>query len=293
MKGYTFIKDFRDNENYRKSFNNLAINIFGINFEEWKKQGYWTNKYIPYAFFDKDKIAANVSANIIDLNFNGKKKKAIQIGTVMTDKNYRGQALSRKLIESIFEDYKNDCDFFYLFANKTVLNFYPKFGFRRTWEYQTIADFEKKQSNITVKKINMDNFSERDMFINLVKNTVIFSKISMIDNLGLIMFYCGLFMKDDIYYIPELNIAAVAEYSENTICIYDIFSKNEFDLNAVVNALLTHDKMKVVFGFTPAKNENFNSILKENDDDALFIKDNSNDSEFNLDKEMFPVLSHA
>jgi predicted GNAT family acetyltransferase len=54
----------------------------------------------------------------------GKEYQAIQIGTVMTHPDYRKKGLAKKLIEHITAIYEKQSDFIYLFANKTVLDFY-------------------------------------------------------------------------------------------------------------------------------------------------------------------------
>ena len=38
--------------------------------------------------------------------------------------------------EEVLRDWTNQCDGMFLFANETVLDFYPKFGFRRETQYQ-------------------------------------------------------------------------------------------------------------------------------------------------------------
>jgi hypothetical protein len=46
------IKDYKHNEKLRNSFNQLAINTFGIEFETWYKHGFWTEKYIHYSIIE-------------------------------------------------------------------------------------------------------------------------------------------------------------------------------------------------------------------------------------------------
>lgn len=79
---------------------------------------------------------ANVSVNIMDFVILGEEKRYVQIGTVMTDENYRNQGLSRTLIKKILKEWENKCQGIYLYANNSVLNFYPKFGFSVCSEYQ-------------------------------------------------------------------------------------------------------------------------------------------------------------
>lgn len=45
-----FIKDYKQDDARRASFNRLADSIFGIQFEEWYQQGFWNDNYICYSF---------------------------------------------------------------------------------------------------------------------------------------------------------------------------------------------------------------------------------------------------
>lgn len=72
------MKDYKHNENLRKSFNELATMIFGIHFEDWYEQGFWSQRYIPFSYIDKGRVVANVSVNVLDFEMDGEKKSAIQ-----------------------------------------------------------------------------------------------------------------------------------------------------------------------------------------------------------------------
>ncbi len=79
MKTYKFIKDYKNNNNYRLSFNNLAKKTFGIDFEEWYQQGFWNENYICYSYVNNNKVISNVSLNTMELIIDGKIQKAIQM----------------------------------------------------------------------------------------------------------------------------------------------------------------------------------------------------------------------
>ena len=113
-KEYTFVKDYRDDKNLRTRLNDLTDKTYGFNFKEWYEAGYWEEGYIPYSLLDGDKLIANASVSIMKMNVLGKKKNYIQIGTVMTDNEYRNKGLSRYLIEKIISEYKEKSDCIYL-----------------------------------------------------------------------------------------------------------------------------------------------------------------------------------
>ena len=91
MKEYEVIKGYRDDPALRGSFNALAGKTFGLDFEGWYRNGYWTDKYNPYSILIDGEIAANVSVNRTDFLWNNQRKHLIQLGTVMTEEKYRGQ----------------------------------------------------------------------------------------------------------------------------------------------------------------------------------------------------------
>ena len=132
---YNYVTDYKDNETLRKSYSALANNTFGISFEEWYQNGFWPACHIPCSLADGDRIVSNVSVNRMEFDRDGCRKHYIQLGTVMTDKEYRGQGLSRYLIERVISEWKDQSDGIYLFANDRVLDFYPRFGFGRSSEY--------------------------------------------------------------------------------------------------------------------------------------------------------------
>lgn len=133
---YTFLVGYQKDNRYRTAFNDLVKKVFGLSFEEWYRAGYWNEKYIPYTLFDGENAAANVSVNIMDFVSFGEQRRYIQLGTVLTHENYRNNNLSRFLMEKVLAEWTNKCDFIYLYANKSVLEMYPKFGFDRVNEYE-------------------------------------------------------------------------------------------------------------------------------------------------------------
>lgn len=129
-------KSVRDDGELRRSFNELAKKTFDLDFEDWHQNGFWGNNYIPYSVVMDGKVVANVSVNRTDMLWNGSKKHLIQLGTVMSEEACRNQGMIRRLMEEIEQDFGAEAEGIYLFANDSVLDFYPKFGFRKAVEYQ-------------------------------------------------------------------------------------------------------------------------------------------------------------
>ncbi|MGL4337019.1 MAG: GNAT family N-acetyltransferase, partial [Turicibacter sp.] len=194
-KPYRFECGYQDNESLRNSFNQLTEKTYGFEFKQWYEDGYWTDKYVPYSLIDGDQVVANVSVNIMDFLVRGEEKRFIQIGTVMTDESYRNQGLSKALIEIVLKEYEEKCDLIYLFANDSVIDFYPKFGFKKSEQYQYATTLPKTEHLSKLKKLDMNHDSDRELVYQLASSTCSYSKLSMINNPSLIMFYATYFMK--------------------------------------------------------------------------------------------------
>jgi len=285
---YTLIKDYRENDKYRLSFNNLAKKVYGIDFEEWYQQGYWGDKYHPYSLVHKEEVVASVSVNPIDFFANGELYHTLQIGTVMTEEAYRHKGLSKELINIILEEYENTCELIYLYANDTVLDFYPKFGFVQAEEYNYSKTVIMGENKLAYRKLNIKESRDKALIIRLVTNKCTLSMISMVDNPGLDMFYLISFMAEDIYYIEDLDLIAVAELEGDKMFLLDVFCEHQVDLDMVIKSLMNNTEMKVTLGFTPRDVTSYTCELLREEGSTFFIKGES----FN-NRGRFPLLSHA
>ena len=167
------VYNYKDNETLRKSFNELSQNTFGINFEEWYQKRLWNDKYECYSIKAGDKVVSNASVNKLQFVINGERKNALQIGTVMTDEEFKGKGLAKQLMNFILEKFGKEYDIFYLFANNSVAEFYPKFGFERIKQYQIYSTQKFAQnSKYKYRKLDMDNLQDISLLKELGKNRI-------------------------------------------------------------------------------------------------------------------------
>jgi GNAT superfamily N-acetyltransferase len=287
---YNFIKDIKENEQVRKSFNLLAQKTFGLDFEPWNQNGYWGVDYIPYVLLDGDVVVSNVSVNIINTRWRNQAKRYIQLGTVMTDEKYRSKSLSRWLMEKVLKDWKDKSDAVYLFANDSVLDFYPKFGFEKALEYQCQKTVKKKDG--TVEKLDMSLARDRLLLLDAYKFSNPFSTLQMESNNGLLMFYCSQFMRENLYYINQYKAVVIAEYDNDKLVCYDIFCQSNCDMDDILCTMADQNTKKAILGFIPKQIENYEIAELHEDDTTLFVL-RGKENLFAENQLMFPVLSHA
>lgn len=289
---YEIVSAYRDNKKLRHSFNDLTQQTYKFDFENWFNLGYWGENYIPYSLVKGDKIVANVSVNILDFDIQGDRMQCIQIGTVMTDKDYRNLGLSRFLMELVISEWESETDLIYLFANNTVLDFYPKFGFQSINEYEYTRHAPLRKTNRDVIQLDMSEASAGRILYDIAGKSVLSAKLSMLNNANLVLFYCTSFMRDQVFYIPELNTIAIAEFEAGICYLHDIFCREEVSVDEVINSVIRSDTEKVVLGFAPIDSSAYDIEVLTTEPDTLFVKPSIAEL-FKRELLRFPVLSHA
>ncbi|BCN32697.1 GNAT family N-acetyltransferase [Anaeromicropila herbilytica] len=293
---YRMIKAYQKNDAIRKSFNMLTLSTWGWDFEDWYQNGYWSNNYIAYSIVDGERVVANVS--ISPMKFINKEKvmNFIQLGTVMTDNSYRQQGLIRELIKEIELDYKDKVDGYFLFANDSVLEFYPKFGYRKAIQYEYFKEINNEIINETevqvmARSIPMQGKEQWLAFEDAIKASCIQNDLWLENNLELVMFYVTKFMCNNVYKVDSQDAYIIAEVNDGVLYIHQIFSPIEVDMEEII-AAFGKDIKKVILGFTPLSKEGFEIEEIKTEDTTWFIKGELLET---LEKEhvRIPTLSHT
>ena len=285
---YCIEKNYRNNDALRASFNRLAEKTFGLNFENWYQNGFWKDNYIPYSVVIDGEVVSNVSVNACNMNYKGKIVKLIQLGTIMTDNDHRGKGYARVLMEEVIKDYDGKVDGIYLFANDSVLEFYPKFGFKEAKEYQytkevTISD-ECKAQNIPLK--GKDDF---DRAIKILDTNEQNAQLYMVGNSGLYMFYLSQFMTENLFYIEECGSYAIAEMEDDTLILHTIIGNGAVD--EVIRAFGSQVK-KAVLCFTPKDTDGFEKSELHEEDTTFFVQGKFFEENHN-EEYMMQAITHA
>nr|WP_302595771.1 GNAT family N-acetyltransferase [uncultured Cellulosilyticum sp.] len=288
---YTFIKDYKNQEEVRKSFSELAKKTFCINFEKWYAKGLWGDKYIPYSLMDGDKVISNVSVNLMTFEMDGEVKNYIQLGTVMTDKAYRGQGCLRYLMEEVLAEYVGKVDGIYLFGNDSVIEFYPKFGFKKAREYSYSKEVQAETSTLKMKSVDMTRRENLDKFLKTAREGASQYRFQMRDNEGLLGFYA--MDSEMVYQLGSEEVYVVAEVEEDKLFIQDIVARKKVALEEVVGAFGSQIK-EVRLGFTPFEEEAVSYIrVEHHEEDCTFFIMGEDLKQVEVRKLMFPALSHA
>lgn len=283
------VKGYRADDALRRSFDALAQRTFGLTFEDWYQNGFWGDDYVPYSVVVDGAVAANVSVNRTDFVLDGEKKRFIQLGTVMTDERYRGRGMIRRLMAEVEHDCAGKADGVYLFANDTVLDFYPKFGFCRAAEVRYARALEPCGAASAVR-VPMRDRDSWDRLTAVIRSSAPCGRFSLCGNTGLPLFYVSKFMQDCVYRVaPETY--AVAELEDGVLHLYAVYAEKQPAPEVVARAFGGAVR-RVQLGFTPLDTTGWEAETVREDDTTLFVR-GAGFRDFERRGLMFPVLAHA
>ncbi|MBT2695292.1 GNAT family N-acetyltransferase [Bacillus sp. ISL-55] len=263
------VSHYRENKALRKSFMQLALDVFGIDFESWHEHGYWGERYIPFSYADGDKIVANVSVNELDFIIEGKSYKALQIGTVMTHPQYRNKGLSASLMNHVLNVYQGKYDFMYLFANDSVLDFYPKFGFEQVEEHQYATKVLIGTDPLPLRKLRIPEdleMIERSVYTRVpVSNT-----FATANSAGITMYHILNVFTDHLYCHAEADSILIFTRENRTVHLYDVISTATVNMKDIISSFGDTDIIK--FHFTPDQGDFLFQHEPFKRDGAFFVK---------------------
>ena len=286
---YEIKKYYRSNAALRQSFNRLAEATFGLNFENWYQNGFWGENYDPYSVVINGEVVANVSVNRTDLLIGGTVRQVFQLGTVMTAEEHRNRGYIRAIMAEIEQDLQEAYGV-YLFANDSVLDFYPKFGFTRGTEYvwfRTVA----QTGPCTLEKVPMDGPEGWVRLQKAMEDSTFPTACRMENNPGLIFFYVSQFMQDCVFYDRALDAWVIAEQEEDSLFLHDVFASRPVTLEQILAAFGSSVR-QVTLGFTPADPTGFTYRELQEEDCTFFVK-GPVFRDFAAQKLRIPSLSHA
>ncbi|MDT8715339.1 hypothetical protein IAI10_01440 [Clostridium sp. 19966] len=196
-------------------------------------------------------------------------------------------------MEQICERWKNHCDLIFLFANDSVLEYYPKFGFTKKQEYEYSMIVLGKQK-VTMDKLHMkieENIELVKAHYKILSN---YSALSMLDNEILHEFYYQGVFAEHVWYDQEANLIFCMEQEDNAVVVYDILGKSNLTLEEVSQRIAWNFNIvtELQFRFTPVNTQELAVNLHKEEDTTLFVRGNM-EKIFDSNNLMFPENIHA
>jgi ribosomal protein S18 acetylase RimI-like enzyme len=253
MNELRLIYDYKNNDQYRLSFNRLINQSFNLNMEPWYRYGFWDDKYVCYSYAAGDEIVSNISACKMELIINHEMKTAVQLCAVTTHSDYRKRGLAKDLMIFVLEKYEKEVDFIFLCGNKTVIDFYPKFGFKPIIESKYEMSINIcEPSEASIRKLDATDMEDIDFVSHFASLRWPISAIVGVENFrNYLMFGFQTSFSDCFYYLEEDDVLIVFRQIDKILHIYDIVGKKPIHLENLIGKIAGKGVERIVFYFTP------------------------------------------
>ena len=282
MSEYQIIENYRDDGQLREAYFKYTETIFpGISFRDWYARGFWPNEYNPVSMINQGRIISNISIARMKILLNGSEVSAIQLGAVGTLEEYRGQGLSRRILNYILSKYSGSVDFFFLFADEEVYDFYRKLGFRKINQSYFIDNVELPSPNFKARKLDIANPRDFDIVMRLIDNRQDLTAIFGARGYGFVTLWHVLNIHpQNLYYLPDEDAIIIKTEKDGTLKIWDIIFSDSFDIVEALPKIIESEKIKSInYYFPPDILKFVCDKIKPFEDYGLFVSGNFMQSE--------------
>lgn len=264
------LSDFYSDHQLASSFFAVQKMVYPhLNLEWANGQNLLRPKVTPFGVFDEKGNAVSIlNASHMKMQIHGEKFRTIQIGTVATLPEYRGKGLAGKLQRHVQDKFSQLVDFTFLFANSSVLDFYPKYGFQGL--QQTSFQYRPKNTErMSFSQLELDKVGINFLKHLLANRVSISNTIDVCDSEWLAEFYCQKFFSNDLWVDDNRETILVCSIDGNIMELHDIITTKldedffqKFSWNGI---------NEVQLGFTPDRFKgNFESKILP-DKEKIFI----------------------
>ena len=205
----------------------------------WRDRGGWTEDYEVFALVDDGNIVGTIGRSRMRLVIGGEGWKGYQLGAVATAERYRGRGLARQLMERVIASLDEVDQPIILFANSSVLDFYPRFGFKRLPQRRSVAATAFHPVGVQAPRCDLSNTSDRARLAALcAKARATRGFLTARDYYWLALW--NLTGEPTILaWVPEYDAAVVFKVENDRLIIHDVLTTQPFDLKLIVPMLIT------------------------------------------------------
>jgi GNAT superfamily N-acetyltransferase len=249
----TFRDNYWDDPELKRQFMAFLKDIHGLDLTLWDNMGYWDNKYRPFSLFKNKTLVSSLCIYSMDMTILGERHLVAQISAMGTIPEFRRQGLGLDLIQRAMKWAGDHHDFFFLFADTDAYPFYNKCGFRLVDEHAVYYPISGITAQPGVKKLSVQRKDHLDLIYRCAAEREPVSDIIGVCNEKLFMFWCLYFLKDNIYYIDELDILVLYRRKNGLLTIFDIVGKKVPPFSEIYPFIGDMNDKTVEFLFMPDK----------------------------------------
>jgi len=223
----------------------------GQSWMDWRDRGGWTDQYEVFVAVEGDRIVSTIGRSRMRLVINGQDRVGYQLGAVATLPSYRRQGLARRLMNWVIDELDAPDQPIILFANNTVLDFYPRLGFRRIPQQRATASALIEPSGVPPAAFDPASASDRLRLAALSARAQPIRGPLVARDYGWIALWNLTGGPEAAVWLPEVDALIATTVENECLFVHDVIAAQDFDLGAVLPTLITQPIRKLEFLFDP------------------------------------------
>ena len=248
--------------------------VFRLDFTPWSELGFAFPEYTPFTFFVDGEAVANVSASPMELTLDGRPRTGIQLGTVCCAPEYRGRGLVRELTERAHRHWEGKADFQFLFANESVLEFYPRFGYRAVAQHRfTAAAPTGTEGGGPPRRRRLEEGEDREFLCRLAEErTPVSLRCGVRRHAWLWLWYATLRYPDRLQWIEELGVVVISYRKDEVLHVVDVMGPRMPSFAQLLPHLEAAGSARLEFHFVPDRLVGLDAMATPDPDAHLFVR---------------------
>jgi ribosomal protein S18 acetylase RimI-like enzyme len=224
-----------------------------IGFRDWYELGGWDERYTVFACVESERIVASASLMRMDLVLGGAPVRGWQLGAVGTLPEYRRRGLQREILSRLLA-HPGPRDLVFLFANDTVLEFYPRFGFERVAEQRFGAAHRAAPAAESLPSLSLESASDRALLQRIAAQARPTTSLFGARDYGrVVLWYWTNLYRDNLRYAAADDAVIVACQQDDTLTLLDVLASRPIDVGSHVPHLIGAPITRLELGFGPAE----------------------------------------
>lgn len=258
---------------WHEAFHDYVGRVFpGVSFRRWAAYAGWQDDYRAFALLDANRIVASASLTRMDVVLHGRAVRGWQLGAVGTDPSYRRRGLQQRLMQHVLAQTGAE-DLVFLFANDEVLDFYPRFGFRRARESVFTADHRVEPGGAPLRILAPDSLADRELLARVAAAAEPSTALFGARGYGsIVLWYVCNFHGEHVRYVPEHDALIVAEQAGSSLLVYDVLARKRFDVAEQLPRLITAPIDRIELFYSPERDWPSAQPSREYSDSPLFVR---------------------
>jgi predicted N-acetyltransferase YhbS len=234
-------------------FFSFIASIFkaGCTFSAWGARGGWVDGYDVFAVVVDDQIVSTVGRQSMRYVINGEACDGYQIGAVATHAGHRNRGLARLLMDKVLGELVAPDQPVILFANSNVLDFYPRFGFRRLAQTAFIGHVDMPPAGTLAPSLDLGRPADRLWLAeHCARANATGRGFAARDYYATLLFHLTRHPRA-VFRLDLFGAVMIVQQDGDRLLIEDLLATRPFRLSEALPYICAHTVRTLEFGFHP------------------------------------------